>query len=252
MDIPPLPRRVQEGGRRADAQAVSDRALRVGYAFLDRAVVIGVARNAEAHRARHERLAERVSPVHGGDGEVALAPAIGVLALADAPLQPLEIGQHIRIAPAAVAELRPGVEILMLAAIVDVTVDRGGAAERLAARCVDAAAAGPGTRLLLVGPVDAAHVEGLDEARRQMDVGMPILRARFEHADAGGCILAQPVGQHASRGTRTHDHIVENIHRLAFGVSLSWRVFFTRTGTHFARKRYFCLGAFYDRGLSLS
>jgi len=62
-----------------------------------------------AHRARHERLAERVSPVHGGDGEIALAAAIGVLALADAPLQPLEIRQHIRIAPAAIAELRPGV-----------------------------------------------------------------------------------------------------------------------------------------------
>ena len=217
MDIPPLHRGVQKGGRRADAQAVLDGALGVGDALLDRAVVIGVARNAEAHRARHERLAKRVLPVHGGDSEVALAPAIGVLALADAPLQPLEIGQHIRIAPAAIAELRPGVEILALAAIVDVAVDRGGAAERLAARRVDAAAAGPGTRLLLVGPVDAAHVESLDEAGRQMDVGMPVPGPGFEHADAGGGILAQPVRKHATRRARAHDHIIECIHHLSFG-----------------------------------
>ena len=124
--------------------------------------------------AGHERLAERILPVHRGDGEIAVASAISVVALADAPLQPLEIGQHIRIAPAAITELRPGVEILALAAIVDVAVDRGRAAERLAARRIDAAAAGPGPRLLLVGPVDALHVEGLDEAGRQMDVGVPV------------------------------------------------------------------------------
>ena len=203
---------MQERGRRTDAPAVLDGALGVGHALLDRAVVIGVFRDAERDRAGHERLAQRILPVHGGDGEIAVAPAIGVLALADAPLQPLEIGQHVRIAPAAVADLRPGVEILALAAVVDVAVDRGGAAERLAARRVDAAAAGPGPRLLLVGPVDALHVKGLDETRRQMDVGMPILRPGLEHADAGAGVFAQPVGQHRARGTRAHDHVIECIH----------------------------------------
>ena len=187
-------------------------ALGVGDALLDRAVVIGVARNAEAHGAGHERLAQRIAPVHGGDGEVAVAPAIGVFALADAALQPLEIGQHVRIAPAAIAELRPGVEILALAAVVDVAVDRRRAAERLAARRVDAAAAGPRPRLLLVGPVDALHVERLDEAGRQMDVGMPIPAACLEHADAGAGILAEAVGEHAAGGARADDHIIERFH----------------------------------------
>src|SRR3984957_12331843 len=183
VDVRPFPRGVQKGGRRTDAQAVLYRALGIRDALLDRAIVIGVARDAQAHRTRHKGFAERIPPVHGGDGEVALAPAIGVLALADPPLKPLEIRQHIRIAPAAIAELRPGVEILTLAAIVDVTVDRGRAAERFATRRIDAAPAGPGTGLLLIGPVDAAHVEGLDETRRQMEVGMPILRPGFEDAD---------------------------------------------------------------------
>ena len=193
MDVRAFLRRMQERGRRADAQAVLDGALGVGHALLDRAVVIGVARNAEAHRARHERLAQRIPPLHGGDGEIAVAAAIGVLALADPAFHPLEIRQHVLIAPAAVAVLRPGVEILALAAIIDVAVDRGRTAERLAARRVDAAAVGIGTGLLLVGPVDALHVKGLDEAGRQMDVGMPVakapLRARrcwCRHLRSGG------------------------------------------------------------------
>src|SRR3979411_249590 len=136
---------------------------------------------ADGAAPRHERLAERILPVHGGDGQIAVAPAIGVFALPDAAFQPPEIGQHIRIAPAALAELRPGVEILALAAVIDMTVDRRRAAEGLAARCIDAAAAGPRTGLLLVGPVDALHVEGLDEARGPMDVGMAIARARLQH-----------------------------------------------------------------------
>src|ERR1700730_19168385 len=96
------------------------------------------------------------------------------------------------------AELRPGVEIRALAAIIDVTVDRGGAAQRLAARRIDAAAPGPGTRFLLVGPVDALHVKGLDEAGWQMNVGMPVAGACFEHADAGARMLPEPVGEHGA------------------------------------------------------
>src|SRR5258708_5177075 len=128
------------------------------------------------------------------------------------PLQPLEVGQDIGIAPAAIAELRPGVEILALAAVVDVAVDRGRTAQRLAARRIDAAATGPRADLLLIGPVDALHVERLDEAGRQMNVGMPVRRPRFEHADAGRGILAEPVGEHAARGTRADDHVIERFH----------------------------------------
>ena len=147
INVRPLPRRVQERSRSTDAQPVLDRALGVGDALLDRAVVIKVARDAERDRARHEGFAERILPVHGGDGQIAVTPAIGILALADAPLQPLEIRQHVRIAPAAIAELRPRVKVLALAAIVDMAVDRTRSAECLAARRKDAAASGPLARL---------------------------------------------------------------------------------------------------------
>ena len=219
MDVGPLLRRMQERGRSTARAAVLDGALGVGDALLDRAVVIMIARNPEAHRAGHEGFAERILPIHRGDGEIAVAAAIGVLALADPALHAPEIGQHVRIAPVAIAHLRPGVEILALAAVVDVTVDRGRAAERLAARRIDAAASGPRARLLLVGPVDALHVEGLDETGRQMDVGMPIPRPGLEHADAGRGVFAEPVGEHAAGGARAHDHIVESIHVIGSGVA---------------------------------
>src|SRR6202035_2793346 len=184
IDVGPLLRRIQEGGRGTDAAAVLDGALGVGDALLDRAVVIVVSGNPEAHRAGHERLAERILPVHGGDGEIAVAAAIGVLALADPALHPLEIRQHVRITPTAIAELRPGVEILALAAVVDVAIDRGGAAERLAARRVDAAAAGPRTRLVVGARFVFFNVKVFYKPRGKMDVGVPAARARLEHADA--------------------------------------------------------------------
>jgi len=47
-----------------------------------------------------------------------------VVADADPPLAALEVGQDVDIAPAAIAALRPVVEILPLAAVVDHAVDR--------------------------------------------------------------------------------------------------------------------------------
>ena len=168
-----------------------------------------------------------------GDGQPAFAPAEGLVALADAPLQPLEVRQHVRIAPAAVSALRPAVIVEPLAAIVDVAVDRRRSAERLAARRENAPPAGPFARLLGVEPVQARLMEQLDEARRDMDVGVPVARARFEHADGRACILAQAVGEDAARRPGADDHIVECVHAV-----LSWRMFLSRTGPTLRDMRY--------------
>src|SRR5439155_24610976 len=86
IDIAPLARRMQERLRGAHAQAILDGALAVGHALLNRAVVIGIAWNPEAHSAFHEGLAQRILPIHRRDGEAAVAAAIGLVALADPPL----------------------------------------------------------------------------------------------------------------------------------------------------------------------
>ena len=211
-DVAALHRRVQERGRRAHAPPVVDGALRVGHAFLDGTVVVAVARNAEAHGACDEGLAQRITPVDVGDGQRPVAPAIGGVAVADAALQPLEVGQHVGIAPAAVAELRPGVEVIALAPIVDMAVDRRRAAERLAAWRENAAAGGALGRLLRIAPVDAGVVEGLDEARRDMDVGVPVGGTGFEHADACCRVFAEAVGEHTAGRARADDDVIERVH----------------------------------------
>ena len=207
-----LARRVQEGGGGADAAAVVDGALGVGDAFLDGAVVVGVARDAEADRALDEGLAQRVAPVDVGDREAAVAAAVGGVAIAEAPLHALEVGEHVGVAPAAIAELRPGVEVHALAAIVDVAVDGAGAAERLAARREDAPPAGPLAGLHAVEPVHARVVVGLDEAGGDMDEGVPVAGAGLEHQHGRRAVLAQPVGEHAAGRTRPDDDVVEGLH----------------------------------------
>lgn len=210
---------MQERGRGADAAAFVNRALRVGDAFLGRAVIILVAWNAEALRTGDEGLAQRIAPVDVGDGQRPVAAVIGVFAVANAPLQPLEVGQHVGIAPAAIADLRPGVEVAALAAIIDVAVDRRGAAERLAARREDAPAGSVLAWLLRITPVDARVVECLDETGGQMNVRMPVGGTGFQHADACCRVFAQAIGQHAAGRAGADDHIVEGVHRLPFVLS---------------------------------
>src|SRR5262249_3934702 len=132
-------------------------------------------------------------------------------------------GQYVGVAPTAIAHLRPGVEVEGLATVVDVAVDRGRAAERLATRRVDATPAGPGPYLLLVGPVDALHVEGLDEAGRQMDVGMPVPGPRFEHTHGGVRVFAQPVGEPAAGRACANDHVIKSVHLASNRLSAACR-----------------------------
>src|SRR5262245_26678675 len=135
----------------------------------------------------------------------------GVVTGADALLAALEIGQHIEIAPSAVAGLRPAVEIHALAAVVDVAVDGARATERLAARHCDGASTDAGAGLGLIEPVDGRVGQRLEETRGDVDVGMPVGRARLEEADAVAPVGGQAVGQDATGRARTDDDVVEGV-----------------------------------------
>ena len=119
--------------------AAMDQPLEIADARLVvAAVVVVAARNPQFLGAIDERLADRMDPVDVGDRQVAVAAVDAVIADADPPLGALEIRQHVDIAPAAVAALRPVVEIRALAAIVDHAVDRARPAQRAALRGGDA------------------------------------------------------------------------------------------------------------------
>src|SRR5262245_33630307 len=209
-------RRMQIAARRALAAAVLDDALDVADARLLGAVVVLVARDAHLDGALDEGLTKGIAPVEVGDGQVALAAAEQILATTpfpgDAPFGAPEVGQHVGVAPAAVAALRPAVEVEPLAAIVDMAVDRARAAQRLAARGGDRAAAGPFAGLGLVEPVHARIDQRVHEAGRDMDEGMPVARAGLEHADRDTRILAQAAREHAAGRAGADDDVVECFH----------------------------------------
>ena len=140
VDPPGLLLRRQEiHPARAAAQPLVDAALEIADAGLRRAVVVGVAGNAEACGPGEERLADLVLPIEVGHRDVAVAAAIKVVTFADPPLEPLEIGQQVGVAPARVAALRPVVEIVGLTAVDDHAVDRARSADGAADRDDDRA-----------------------------------------------------------------------------------------------------------------
>ena len=72
-----------------------------------------------------------------------------------------------------------------------------------------------GLRLRLVSPVDAIEMNQLGQPRRHVDEGVPVPAARLEQQNAVVGVLAEAVGQHATRGARTdNDEIV--FHTLAY------------------------------------
>jgi len=101
-----------------------------------------------------------------------VGPALPILCL-------FEIRQHVVPRPAAIAELRPMVEILGLAPDIDHPVDRARAAEHTAARIKDRAPIDAGIGLGLEAPGQGRVVEQFDIAGRDVDQRVPVAPARF-------------------------------------------------------------------------
>jgi hypothetical protein len=185
------------------------RPLHIVETCLRGTVVVGIAWDTDLLRALHELLAEGVRVAEVGDGEIAVAAPELVVGLADPLFAPAKIGKYVVIPPAAVAILRPAVEIHALAAIVDVAIDRARTAECLAARHRDRPAAGPFRGLGLVHPVHIGIVQRLDEASGDVDVGVPVRWPGFQDAHAVAAICAEPVGQDAAGRSCPYDHIIK-------------------------------------------
>jgi hypothetical protein len=194
---------------RALSQPLVDVALQITGAGLRRAVVVIVARNAEARGAGEERLADLVWPIEIGHWDVAVAAAIKVIAAADAVLEPFEIGQEVGVAPARIAALRPAVEIVGLAAVDDHAVDRARSADRAADRDDDRAAVDVRRRLGLELPRVGFIEHDLDEARRNVNVRVPIGWTGFQGADRDAGVFRQASGDDGSCGAGPDDHVIE-------------------------------------------
>ncbi len=193
------------GGRRAPA--VPDGVLALAETFRARAVVIGCLGNAGRHAGVDPGLIERVARLRPLRAERARAAAIFVLAALPG-LAPFEIGQHVRIGPAARALLGPAVIIAAVAARIGHHVDRRGAAQHLAARRLDPAVVQVGLRLGVEAPIMQAEIVHLAHADRDMDERIEVASPRLDQQHARLPVLAQPVGQHAAGRAGAHDDVV--------------------------------------------
>ncbi len=209
LQVRPLQCRVQIGARGRGAAAAAagllapaDTVLVAGRQVVE---VVAVFEPDLLAGLEHGRADRRPVGLRGEERPL-LAARLAALALPALGLA--EIWQAILPRPAAVAELRPVVVILGLAADIDQPVDRGGAADHPAARVDDRAAVGAGVRLGAVLPRQGIVVEHLEEPGRDMDQRVPVAPARLDQQYFRPGVLGQPVGQHAAGRTRPDDDII--------------------------------------------
>ena len=112
---------------------------------------------------------------------------------------PPEIGQHVGIAPAGRTRVLPMRIVAGMAADIDHAVDRTGPADHLATRTDKRAPAQARFRLGKIAPVIAFHVHRIGQRRWHLDQRPGITATEFQHQNACGSILAQPVGKRAAR-----------------------------------------------------
>jgi len=206
VEVRAAERRLQERrvGGLAAAVALGD--LEAAHALLAGAVEVGVVLVAGVDRRLDHRVDElvvRAALAHLQRAADAVELALAALVVLGA----LEVGQHLVEGPAGGALLGPLVVVDAVAAQVDHRVDRAAAAEQLAARQVQAAAAEPRLGLAEQVPVGGA-LEQQRERHRHGDLGEVLRSARLDQRDADVRVLRQARGEHAARRSGADDHVV--------------------------------------------
>ena len=199
--------RLEISDRRRAAPAIVDVERREADAVDALAVEIGVALVLQALAGLHKGPCRRrgALDVRHRHRAAGAAPRVGAI---DAVLHPLEIGQHVVVAPAARAEALPFVIIAGCAAQEDEAVDGAGAAQNLAARPDHGSAAETRFRLGFVTPVHLRVRDQLAKAHRNVNPGITIASAGLDDAQRHVWIFRQPRRQHAAGGAGAgHDDV---------------------------------------------
>ena len=122
VEVLAAPCRAEIAHRRAAAAAVARGGLEIADALLVRAVEVLPAGQATFHAGPDEGFAEFVRFARIGNGKRPTG-AVERVRTVLLVLGPLEIGQHIREGPTGIAHPGPMVEVLLLAADIDESVD---------------------------------------------------------------------------------------------------------------------------------
>ena len=211
-EVGPRHRRVEIGDGCAATPAVLDRVLVAADAFVVAAVEIAVPLQARGLARVGEGLRQRILEGRPAGAEWAVAAAVGVGAVLPGLLL-FEIGQRVGVRPRRQAVGRPAVVVAAVAPRIGHGVDRGRAADHLAARALDPP---PGQVRLGLGEVHpVVHAVGEDLAPGQGNVNprIAVPAAGLEHQHIGVAVLGQPVRQHAAGRTRADDDVVVTLYR---------------------------------------
>ncbi len=211
LQVRPVERRAQIGGGATDPAAAGvDGGFAAGEAFGIVAGKVVAGGEARARRGRHQGVVQGAVGLDRRHPHRAGAPMVGPLA-APAGLHLLEIGQDVGVAPAGRAHLGPLVEVQRVAAHVEHAVDRGGAAEHLAARQGHAPAVHVRLRLGPVAPVHGGIHDRLEESDGHLEVIGAVLAAGLQQQHRDARVLAETGGHHTTGGACAHHHIVEGL-----------------------------------------
>ncbi|CUI27591.1 Uncharacterised protein [Achromobacter xylosoxidans] len=213
-------RRPQIGHRGGAAAAIAGGELVVAHPFLVAAVEVGHVWQAERARRADQAFDQRMRRLDRGGVQRTFGAARGARAEV-VVLELAEVGQAFLPAPARVAGGGPGIVVLALAADVDQAVDGAGAAQRAAARPVDAAVQHVGVGFGVVAPVQHLVEHGLAVADGDVDPGRAVRWPRLQQAHAVLAVGAQAVRQHAAGGTGPHHDVVHGIGHVCFLLGLA-------------------------------
>ena len=197
--------------RRALALAVADEQFDLADALALGAIVVPARRQAKVDGRRFKRLVHLLRMIGLRHLDRAAAAVMCGLS-APARFQPLEIGQHVRVAPAGQALLPPEIVIAAVSARENHPVDRRGAAQRLAPPQRQRAPVDAGVRLGLETPGVVLVPRHLDKCDRQLDPRMRVAPARFQQQDFSVLVLGQAVRQHASGRAGADNDVVVGCH----------------------------------------
>jgi len=214
IDASSLQRWVQVGAGRTQAPgreaARVDHELPGAHAVLRLGVGVGHVGVAQALGCLDEQVAQRAGSDRVGHDQRPFAAPVAVVARAQARLALLEVGQHVLIAPAGVTHGGPVVEVVALATVVYQSIDGTRAADDFALRQFDGAPIRTGDGPAAKAPHQLVVEQVLDVARRNVDEGVGVARARLEYTHRVAR-LGQPRGHDAARTARADDHVVEGV-----------------------------------------
>ena len=190
-------RRFQEHLRGACAAAVADGEVGRAETFLLESIVVGCMRMSRSLAGLHVGAMNSAAVVRLRYGKRATG-AVKVVGTGVEIFRALEVGQHVRVGPAAQPDLAPLVVVARMTPAIHHAVDRGRSAKHFAARKIDRAAAHIRLGLGFIAPIEPHHGHQVAKLERKLQPDVAVGLSRFQQQDLDTRVLGKPARRERS------------------------------------------------------